>query len=110
MRISPGWIPISSRSGHSSEARHSSRPSLLDPPLMPVELVSPLAGWCLPLSEVPDPVFAESIMGPGVAIDPTGDSLCSPCNATILAVHPSGHAVTLITDDGLELLLHLGID
>ncbi len=73
-------------------------------------LVAPLAGWLMPLAQVPDPVFAEGMMGVGVAIDPTGDTLHAPCDATVLTVHAAGHAVTLRTPAGAELLIHLGID
>ncbi len=75
-----------------------------------VQLVAPLAGWVLPLTAVPDPVFAGGMMGPGLAIDPTGDTLHAPCDAVVLTAHAAGHAVTLDVGDGVSLLLHVGID
>lgn len=75
-----------------------------------VQLVAPLAGWVLPLTAVPDPVFAEGMMGPGLAIDPVGDTLHAPCDATVQTVHAAGHAVTLDAGGGVSLLLHIGID
>lgn len=75
-----------------------------------VQLVAPLAGWVLPLTAVPDPVFAEGMMGPGLAIDPTGDTLHAPCDAQVLTVHAAGHAVTLDVGGGVSLLIHIGID
>ena len=75
-----------------------------------VQLVAPLAGWVLPLDAVPDPVFAEGMMGPGIAIDPTGDRLHAPCDATVLTVHAAGHAVTLDAGGGVSLLMHIGVD
>lgn len=75
-----------------------------------VQLVAPLAGWVLPLAAVPDPVFAEGMMGPGIAIDPTGDTLHAPCDATVLTMHAAGHAVTLDVGGGVSLLMHIGVD
>jgi len=75
-----------------------------------LELLSPLAGWCVPLVDVPDPVFATGAMGPGVAIDPVGDTLHAPCDAVVRTVHAARHAVILRTAGGAELLMHLGID
>lgn len=75
-----------------------------------VQLLAPMAGWVLPLSAVPDPVFADGMMGPGIAIDPTGDMLHAPCDATVLTVHAAGHAVTLDAGGGVSLLMHIGVD
>ena len=75
-----------------------------------VQLVAPLAGWVLPLAAVPDPVFAEGMMGPGIAIDTTGDTLHAPCDATVLTVHAAGHAVTLDAGGRVSLLMHIGVD
>jgi len=75
-----------------------------------VQLVAPIAGWVLPLAAVPDPVFADGMMGPGIAIDPTGSTLHAPCAATVLTVHDAGHAVTLDAGDGVSLLMHIGVD
>ena len=73
-------------------------------------LVSPLAGWASALGEVPDPVFAEAMLGDGVAIDPTEGVLHAPCAAVVVGVHAARHAVTLRGEGGLELLLHLGLE
>ena len=73
-------------------------------------LTSPLQGWAAPLEAVPDPVFAERMMGDGIAVDPTGDCLYAPCDAVVLGVHASSHAITLRTPEGAELLMHIGLD
>ena len=78
--------------------------------MIDVQLKAPLAGWVLPLGAIPDPVFAEGMMGPGLAIDPIGDTLHAPCDGTILTVHAAGHAVTLGLGDGVAVLMHIGID
>ena len=50
-------------------------------------IFAPLAGWVTPLAQVPDAVFAEKMLGDGIAIDPVNDALCAPCDATVLTVH-----------------------
>ncbi len=74
-----------------------------------LELGAPLAGWVLPLSEVPDPVFAGAMAGDGVAIDPTGDSLHAPCDGVIALLAGGTHALTLRSGGG-DVLMHVGID
>jgi len=75
-----------------------------------VILVAPLAGWSTPLDEAPDAVFAGRMLGDGVALDPTGATLCAPCDGELIAVPVSKHSMTLRTRDGAEILLHVGID
>ncbi|MGH7107691.1 MAG: glucose PTS transporter subunit IIA, partial [Acetobacteraceae bacterium] len=73
-------------------------------------LTAPLSGWSTPLDEVPDPVFAGRMLGDGVAIDPTGATLHAPCDAEIVMLPDSMHAVTLRSACGAEILMHIGID
>ena len=73
-------------------------------------LLSPLDGWALPLQAVCDPVFSQGMAGDGVAIDPTGDVLCAPCDGEVLRPGAAAHALSLRHDSGLEVLLHVGID
>ena len=75
-----------------------------------VILVAPLAGWSTPLEEAPDAVFAARMLGDGLAIDPTGDTLYSPCDGELVTIPATKHAVTLRTMQGAEILLHVGID
>lgn len=75
-----------------------------------ISLRQPLEGKVVPLSEVPDPTFGQGIMGPGVAIEPTGDTVVAPADATVGATFESSHAVALVLRDGTELLIHVGID
>ncbi len=74
------------------------------------EILSPLAGTIVPLSDVPDPVFSKGTMGPGVAVLPSGDTAYSPGSGVVVAVPPSGHAFGLVLDGGIEVLIHIGID
>lgn len=75
-----------------------------------LELKSPLAGWVGPLDETPDPVFAEKMMGDGLAIDPTGSTLCAPCDGQVVSIHRAGHALTLRAANGVEILMHVGLE
>jgi len=71
-------------------------------------LVSPIKGWVGPLDEVPDPVFAERLLGDGVAVDPTGNTIYAPCDGTIMT--SAKHAVTLRAVCGAEILIHVGLE
>ena len=75
-----------------------------------ISLTAPLEGWIGPLDEVPDAVFAERMLGDGVAIDPTGDTLVAPCDGRVLVVQATGHAITIETAEGAQLLMHIGVD
>jgi phosphocarrier protein FPr/phosphocarrier protein len=73
-------------------------------------LSSPLKGWIAPLDETPDAVFAERMLGDGLAIDPLGSTLHAPCDGRVIAVHATRHAVTLRADNGAEILMHVGLE
>jgi phosphocarrier protein FPr/phosphocarrier protein len=73
-------------------------------------LVAPLAGWAMPLGETPDPVFAEKMLGDGLAIDPTVGELRAPCDGEVIGLHACSHAVTLRAANGAEILLHVGLE
>src|SRR5437763_9691610 len=75
-----------------------------------VVLLAPFAGWLTPLEEVPDPVFAERMMGDGVAVDPTEAVLRAPADATVIAIPETGHAATLRLANGAEILIHIGLE
>ncbi|MFA6113811.1 MAG: phosphoenolpyruvate--protein phosphotransferase [Sphingomonas sp.] len=77
---------------------------------MIVHLHAPMAGWALDLAQVPDPVFAERMMGEGFAIDPLEGVIRAPCDATVIAVAPTRHSVTLKLANGAELLIHVGLE
>ncbi|MCA1583469.1 MAG: phosphoenolpyruvate--protein phosphotransferase [Acidobacteria bacterium] len=73
-------------------------------------LKAPLSGVVIPIDEVPDPVFAQRMVGDGVSLDPISNSLLAPCAGRIVQLHPSGHAVTLLSAEGIEVLMHIGLD
>jgi phosphoenolpyruvate-protein phosphotransferase len=73
-------------------------------------IIAPFDGWCAPLDEVPDEVFAGRILGDGLAIDPTSGIVLAPCEGEIVTLPESAHAVSIRSPDGLEVLIHIGID
>ena len=77
---------------------------------MDLIIYSPLSGPVVPLEEVPDPVFAQRMAGDGSAIDPLDHRLLSPCSGKVTRVHRNRHAVGLATDEGVKILIHIGIE
>ncbi|WP_158892150.1 PTS sugar transporter subunit IIA [Amycolatopsis anabasis] len=77
---------------------------------MSLTVQSPVPGKTVPMSEVPDPVFAESMVGPGLAVQPAGgrQNAVAPVDGTVVTLHP--HAFVVATEDGRAVLVHLGID
>ncbi|RKT25949.1 phosphocarrier protein HPr /phosphoenolpyruvate--protein phosphotransferase /PTS system IIA component (Glc family) [Paraburkholderia sp. RAU2J] len=75
-----------------------------------IVLLAPLTGPVVPLAQVPDPVFSGGMFGDGIGIDPLEGRLLAPCDGTITHLARTGHAVTLATTEGAEILLHIGID
>ncbi|MGT2895565.1 beta-glucoside-specific PTS transporter subunit IIABC [Streptococcus entericus] len=73
-------------------------------------LAAPLMGTIVPLPEVPDQVFASGAMGKGVAIDPIDGVVVAPAKAKVTLVFPTKHAIGLTTENGAELLIHIGMD
>ncbi|TSJ92226.1 PTS beta-glucoside transporter subunit EIIBCA [Gilliamella apicola] len=76
-----------------------------------IDVTSPMIGKVYPLSEVPDPAFTQKLMGEGIAIEPTENHVYAPYNGKVTAVFESSkHAIGLTLDNGVELLIHVGID
>ena len=75
-----------------------------------VEIVSPLAGQVKELSQATDPVFSSGVMGQGLVIDPSEGELVSPVNGTVTVLFPTKHAVGIVSDEGVEMLMHIGMD
>ncbi len=73
-------------------------------------LISPLTGAIVKLDQVTDEVFSSGALGKGIAIEPTIGELRAPANGTITTIFPTGHAVGLTTDSGIEILMHIGMD
>lgn len=75
-----------------------------------IQIFSPAAGEAVPISEVSDPTFGEEILGKGIAIKPSEGKIVAPCDATVDLMFDTGHAVSLISDTGVEILIHVGLD
>lgn len=73
-------------------------------------IYSPIKGKLMPITEVPDEVFAGKMMGDGFAIEPTDGTVVAPADAKVMNVFPTKHAIGLETKDGREILIHFGID
>lgn len=78
---------------------------------MPTTILrAPLGGWAATLDEVPDEVFAQRMLGDGIAIDPTTSELLAPCDGEVISVAATRHAVAVRAASGAEILMHVGID
>lgn len=75
-----------------------------------VLLMAPLSGYLYPIDQVPDPVFAQKMVGDGIAIDPVSQSLLAPCEGEVVQIHPAHHAITVKTPEGIEVLMHIGLE
>ena len=88
-------------------ASHTATPTVL---AESAEVVSPLAGQVKPLSQATDPVFSSGVMGQGVVIEPSQGELVSPVNGTVTVFFPTKHAVGIVSEEGAEMLMHIGMD
>ncbi|MGB8383227.1 MAG: phosphoenolpyruvate--protein phosphotransferase [Dermatophilaceae bacterium] len=75
-----------------------------------VSFLAPITGVLIPIEQVPDPVFAQKMVGEGVSIDPLSNVLVAPCDGEVVHIHPAAHALTIRSVDGLEVLTHIGLD
>lgn len=73
-------------------------------------VLTPLQGKVLAQADIPDETFAQGILGPGCGIEPTGDTVYAPFDGTITQVASTLHAIGITSDDGIELLIHVGMD
>ena len=71
---------------------------------------APISGRCIPLEEVNDEMFASKMLGDGFAIEPSSGTVKSPVDGTVTVAYPTGHAFGIRTEDGMEILIHIGID
>ena len=74
------------------------------------DFYAPMAGKAVPITEVPDPTFAEGLLGNGIAIEPAEGKVYASCDATVDMMFTTGHAVSLVADCGAEILIHVGLE
>jgi multiphosphoryl transfer protein len=75
-----------------------------------LRIIAPLGGVLVPLDQVPDPVFAQKMVGDGISLDPVSDELLAPVAGTVTQLHNAHHALTITTPEGIEVLVHIGLD
>lgn len=75
-----------------------------------IEIGAPVKGKAVPISQVSDPTFGEEILGKGVAIQPADGKIYAPADGTIEMLFDTKHAVSMTTTEGVELLVHIGLD
>ena len=75
-----------------------------------IEIIAPLSGEIVNIEDVPDVVFAEKIVGDGIAIKPAGIKMVAPVDGTIGKIFETNHAFSIESNDGVELFVHFGID
>ena len=75
-----------------------------------ISLYAPIEGVAKSIEEVPDQLFAQKMVGDGIAIVPTGKIVKAPCDGKIVQISSTNHAIGIMTDQGVEILIHIGID
>ena len=107
-----GFLTKTEEDGHAQEALKEASEGLVQPTALveSAEVVSPLAGQVKPLSQATDPVFSSGVMGQGVVIEPSQGELVSPVNGTVTVLFPTKHAVGIVSEEGVEMLMHIGMD
>lgn len=73
-------------------------------------MLAPFSGRVVPLEEVPDPVFSEKMLGDGLAVEPTEGVALAPVTGEVTVFHSHGHAFAIQTDEGVSILVHVGLD
>ncbi len=76
----------------------------------PLTVCAPLTGTVIPIENIPDPLFSQGILGPGCGIEPEGETVYAPFDGKVIQVPETKHAIGLQSNDGLELLIHVGMD
>ena len=71
---------------------------------------APIEGEVVPITEVSDPTFGEKVLGDGIAVKPAVGKVVSPVDGTVAMMFDTGHAVNIVSDDGTEILIHVGLD
>ena len=75
-----------------------------------IVVTAPFSGTLVPLSEVPDETFASGVLGEGIAIEPSDGLFCSPVDGTVETIAETKHAIGFAADNGLEILVHVGLE
>lgn len=95
-------VEVTSAKAESIEAAHEE--------VSEINIHAPIKGRVIPLSEVPDEAFAAGILGRGAALIPDEGKVYAPASGQIVSFFPTGHAIGMVTDEGVEILIHVGMD
>ena len=107
-----GFLTKTEEDGQAQEALKEASEGLVEPTVLAetAEVISPLAGQVKSLSQATDPVFSSGVMGQGVVIEQSQGELVSPVNGTVTVLFPTKHAVGIVSEEGVEMLMHIGMD
>lgn len=105
-----GQTPTATQGRDQAQGQPGTQAPTVRPVVAALDVVAPMTGEIRPLDDVPDPVFAQRMMGDGFALFPTDGKVVAPVSGTVATLFPTGHAVGLRTAGGLEVLVHVGID
>ena len=75
-----------------------------------IEIMLPMAGVVIPVTQAKDPTFSEEMLGKGVAVLPASERVLSPVNGSVFQLFDTLHAISLVSEDGVEILIHIGMD
>ncbi|WP_010198867.1 glucose-specific PTS transporter subunit IIBC [Bacillus sp. m3-13] len=108
--ILSGKTPVKQEVAATSETESADAGAVATSPSAEFDVVMPMTGKLLPITEVPDKIFSQKMMGDGFAIEPTDGKVVSPVAGKIVNLFPTKHAIGIETADGREVLVHVGID
>lgn len=98
-------VPTTAAPSHATQKSESTNKNIDS-----IEFAAPLTGLLMTIDNVPDQVFSQKMMGDGFGIDPQNGEVFAPFNGVVTSVFPTKHAIGLETEDGLEVLIHMGLD
>ncbi|MNJ53145.1 PTS system glucose-specific EIICBA component [compost metagenome] len=107
---SPGDMDVNAEAASSRTVSNIAEESHDNSVKRTVEIAAPISGEIVPLSEVPDPAFAEKQMGQGIAIKPSEGKVYAPFDGTVAHLIKSKHALILTDTNGIQILIHVGIN
>ena len=95
---------------HKILTRRPGLPPSISSQVSPLTVCAPFTGQIIPLDKIPDPVFSQGLLGPGCGLEPAEETVYAPFDGIITQVPDTLHAVGITSSDGIELLIHVGID